>query len=47
VALKNVELTVTDIRRRSPVLMELETSGAIKIVRRDVQPRNGHARVSS
>ncbi|TMA82106.1 MAG: carbonic anhydrase [Deltaproteobacteria bacterium] len=32
VARKNVELTVTDIRRRSPVLMELETSGAIKIV---------------
>ena len=32
VARKNVELTMTDVRRRSPVLMELETSGAIKIV---------------
>jgi carbonic anhydrase len=28
---KNVELTMIDIRRRSPVLAELETSGAIKI----------------
>jgi len=32
VARKNVELTVIDIRRRSPVLAELETSGAVKIV---------------
>jgi carbonic anhydrase len=32
VARKNVELTMMDIRRRSPVLAELETSGAIKIV---------------
>jgi carbonic anhydrase len=32
VARKNVELTITDIRRRSPVLAEMETSGAIKIV---------------
>ncbi len=31
VARKNVELTVADIHRRSPVLAELETSGAIKI----------------
>ena len=28
---KNVELTMIDIRRRSPVLADLETSGAIKI----------------
>jgi carbonic anhydrase len=32
VARKNVELTMIDIRRRSPVLAGLETSGAIKIV---------------
>ena len=32
VARKNVELTMADIPRRSTVLMELETSGAIKIV---------------
>ena len=31
VARKNVELTMADIRRRSAVLAELETSGAIKI----------------
>src|SRR4029450_857436 len=31
VARKNVELTVADIRRDSPVLAELETKGAIKI----------------
>jgi carbonic anhydrase len=31
VAKKNVELTMIDIHRRSPVLAELETSGAIKI----------------
>jgi len=31
VARKNVELTVIDIRRRSPVLAEMETAGAIKI----------------
>ncbi|MET1083694.1 MAG: carbonic anhydrase family protein [Burkholderiales bacterium] len=31
VARKNVELTITDIRRRSSVLADLETSGAIKI----------------
>jgi len=31
VARKNVELTMIDIHRRSPVLAELETSGAIKI----------------
>ena len=29
---KNVELTVADLRKRSPVLAELEKSGAIKIV---------------
>jgi carbonic anhydrase len=32
VARKNVELTMADIRRRSPVLAELETSRAVKIV---------------
>ena len=32
VAHKNVELTMADIRRRSAVLTELESSGAIKIV---------------
>lgn len=32
VARKNVELTMADIRRRSAVLAELETSGAVKIV---------------
>jgi carbonic anhydrase len=32
VARKNVELTINDIRRDSPVLAELETSGAIKII---------------
>jgi carbonic anhydrase len=32
VARKNVELAMADIRRRSPVLSELETSGGIKIV---------------
>src|SRR5262245_51175600 len=32
VARKNVELTITDIHRRSAVLAELESSGAIKIV---------------
>jgi len=31
VARKNVELTVADIRKNSPVLAELETKGAIKI----------------
>lgn len=31
VARKNVELTMTDIRKGSPVLAELETNGAIKI----------------
>jgi carbonic anhydrase len=31
VARKNVELTMVDIHRRSPVLADLETSGAIKI----------------
>jgi len=32
VAQKNVELTIADIRRNSPVLAELESKGAIKIV---------------
>lgn len=32
VARKNVELTIADIRRDSPVLAELEASGAIRIV---------------
>jgi carbonic anhydrase len=32
VARKNVELTVAGIRKNSPVLAEMETSGAIKIV---------------
>jgi carbonic anhydrase len=32
VARKNVELTIADIRRRSAVLAELETSRAVKIV---------------
>jgi carbonic anhydrase len=32
VARKNVELTMADIRRRSAVLTDLATSGAIKIV---------------
>jgi carbonic anhydrase len=32
VARKNVELTITEIRRRSAVLAELETSRAVKIV---------------
>ena len=32
VAKKNVELTVADIRQRSPVLAELEANGGIKIV---------------
>jgi carbonic anhydrase len=32
VARKNVELTMGDIRKRSAVLAELETSGAVKIV---------------
>ena len=32
VARKNVELTMADIRRRSPVLAELVTSGGIKVV---------------
>jgi carbonic anhydrase len=32
VARKNVELTMADIRRRSAVLAELGTSGAVKIV---------------
>ena len=31
VARKNVELTMADIHRRSPILADLETSGAIKI----------------
>jgi len=31
VARKNVEMTMVDIRKRSPVLAEMETSGAIKI----------------
>ncbi|MFL6580547.1 MAG: carbonic anhydrase family protein, partial [Burkholderiales bacterium] len=31
VARKNVEVTITDIRKSSPVLAELESSGAIKI----------------
>ena len=31
VARKNVELTMVDIRRRSPVLAEMETAGAIMI----------------
>ena len=31
VAQKNVELTMTDIRKKSPVLAELESKGAIKI----------------
>jgi carbonic anhydrase len=31
VARKNVELTMAEIHQRSPVLAELETSGAIKI----------------
>jgi carbonic anhydrase len=32
VAQKNVELTVTDIRKKSSVLAELESKGMIKIV---------------
>jgi carbonic anhydrase len=32
VARKNVELTIADIRRRSAVLADLETSGTAKIV---------------
>jgi len=32
VARKNVELTITEIARRSPVLADLKTSGAVKIV---------------
>lgn len=32
VAQKNVELTLTDIRKKSPVLAELESKGMIKIV---------------
>ena len=32
VARKNVELTMADIRRRSAILLGLETSGAVKIV---------------
>jgi carbonic anhydrase len=32
VARKHVELTVADIRRRSPVLAELESGGAVKMV---------------
>jgi carbonic anhydrase len=32
VARKNVELTISEIRRRSAVLAELETSRAIKII---------------
>ena len=32
VAQKNVELTIADIRKKSPVLAELESKGAIKIV---------------
>ena len=31
VARKNVELTMADIRKDSPVLAEMESSGAIKI----------------
>jgi len=31
VAQKNVELTMTDIRKKSPVLAELESKGMIKI----------------
>jgi carbonic anhydrase len=31
VAQKNVELTLTDIRKKSPVLAELESKGMIKI----------------
>jgi carbonic anhydrase len=31
VARKNVEMTVTDIRKDSPVLAELEAKGTIKI----------------
>jgi carbonic anhydrase len=31
VAQKNVELTIADIRKRSPVLAELESKGTIKI----------------
>lgn len=31
VARKNVELTIVDIHRRSPILAELETSGSIRI----------------
>ena len=31
VARKNVEMTVADIRKNSPVLAELEAKGAIKI----------------
>ncbi|MGQ0593511.1 MAG: hypothetical protein ACT4QB_12955 [Gammaproteobacteria bacterium] len=31
-ARKNVELTITDIHRRSTVLADLETAGAIRIV---------------
>jgi carbonic anhydrase len=32
VARKNVELTIVDIRKRSSVLADLESSGAIKMV---------------
>lgn len=32
VAKKNVELTIADIRKRSPVLAQMESAGAIKIV---------------
>lgn len=32
VARKNVELTIANIRQNSPVLAELETQGAIKII---------------
>jgi len=31
VARKNVEMTVANIRKNSPVLLELETNGALKI----------------
>jgi len=31
VAQKNVELTIADIRKKSPVLAELESKGTIKI----------------
>ena len=31
VARKNVEMTMADIRKHSPVLAEMESSGAIKI----------------